>query len=126
MELTEAERLAPSERLAQNLDHYKDLIGEPSALDEQETSCLRRAVSLAGFCVEQTHLQVQRAYDALPEGASISTRYSLMTALRWLNSCLAEVKDATFLVDGYHAAMVLRQQDEADAAEDLELTEHAA
>lgn len=121
MDLSENEKLAPSAKLAELLAHYADRIGGPSTLDDQEVSCVSRAVSLTGFSTQQALEEVRRAYDALPNDAALmGVRHSLDTVRRWLQTSLEEAKDATFLLDGYHAAYVQRQQEAMAVDEELE------
>lgn len=125
-QLTDTEKLAPSERLAKNLEHFKDREGEKGSLDEQQETCVGQAVSLIGFSTENVLREINAALSVLPNtGEAIAARYRLESAKGWLSTILSETKDASFILDGYHAWHKQNAEWEEEVSEDLDICGYA-
>jgi len=122
IKLTDSEKQAPSERLAKNLKENAAYEGERSKLDEQQATCLGFSMSLAGFCIENALTEATNALarlDNRPELAGV--RASLQSIQYWMNSGMAESKDAIFILDGYHDWHKQNVAWEEEASEDLDI-----
>lgn len=119
--LTDLEKAAPSERLAKNLEYFKNRAEDNSKLDECQEACVGSSVAHSGFCIE-TALMLLNGMMQYAERSQLSTLHSIKG---YLSAAVAEVKDATFVLDGYHAWYKQNVAWEEEVSEDLDTCGYA-
>lgn len=119
--LTDLEKAAPSERLAKNLEYFKNRTEDSSKLDECQEACVGSSVAHSGFCIE-TALLLLEGMMQYAERPQLSTLHSIKG---YLGAAVAEVKDATFILDGYHNWHKQNVAWEEDVSEDLDICGYA-
>jgi hypothetical protein len=116
MELTEIEKQAPSERLAKNLEYFKGRAEDAAALDECQTACIGSSTHHGAFCIEMALVHL---------GIGLDNNISVRSAKGYLEAALSEMKDAKFILDGYHAWHKQNKEWEEEASEDLDICGYA-
>jgi hypothetical protein len=120
-QLTETEQQAPSERLAKNLEYFKERAGESGKLDELEETCVGQSAAHAGHCLASALLHL--SHVMVP--AALATNAGLLLVKGYLDAALAEVKDASYILDGYHAWNKQNLAWEQEVSEDLDICGYA-